>query len=663
MTTNSNKTFGVFYSRDSGGRHQTTPPQYVKWACNTAECLGVSFKGKPTDIKHLMKSRQDYDANIFFDFEVEGDRMSRPALNALFELIETSKQKITHVFIPDPDRLSRPNHPNEGIKLEDRFREHGVTIVYKNRIISPSKRGKRDDFGEFIGRAYEFHRSGEFLDRHAEKMVSAKSELAEKGHWAGGRAPYGFRRWLVQESGIQVRQLEDGEIVRQEGHHVDLFPFEAEFEIALRIRKLLRTKRAPEVCRLLDGEGIPSPDHGRSKTINGVKRKVSGKWNPETVNSIGRNDLFVAVTTYGKRSMGKKRRLSPSGPRELNEDEFLPNGRPRVVQNPRALQIKGKARFQTTVDQKEHDSLVEELDRRGGSQRGKRKCQRPEDNPLGGRITDMACGWPMYKTKCQKNKQQTFKYRCGCYDKSKGELCEHNCVDGPAAIEFVLKAIQQRVIQPGVWDKLESKIRSIIQDDHSSDSDDVEKARIASAIAKLDSQIDQAATNMTLAKPKHYEAMAKVYDKLLAEKDNLEDDLKKASQNANNRPIIEDEIQRALATAQRLANADLNNTSDFAMAREVINATNAQFFAKFRKEKWGKKREVNRIAGGVITFGTAPPPVAKYDGPTDREHLKSLAVEAAKRKTAESDGSDSAESLVTGEEAGSLGSKSRADWI
>ena len=67
------------------------------------------------------------------------------------------------------------------------------------------------------------------------------------------------------------------------------------------------------------------------------------------------------------------------------------------------------------------------------------------------------------------------------------------------------------------------------------------------------------------------------------------------------------------------------------MAREVINATNAQFFAKFHKEKWGKKREVNRIAGGVIIFRTAPPTVAKYDGPTDREHVKSLAEEA-KRK-------------------------------
>ncbi len=688
---------GVFYSRDSGGRHQNTPPQYINWAKDRANELGVTFRGKPDDIRQLMKSRTPCDANIFFDYEVEGDRVSRPALDALFDRLENSKGRITHVFIPDPDRLMRPDGIQEGIELEDRIRRFGVSIVYKTKTIAPSNRGKRQDFGEFIGRAYDFHRSGEFLDHHAEKMVSAKTESAEKGQWAGGRAPFGFRRWLVEESGAKVRRLDDGEIVRKDGHHVELFPDDGELQIALRIREMLSKVSASEVCRILDDECIPSPDAGRLKKMNGGKRKVSGKWNVSTVNAIARNELFVGSLVYGKRAMGKKRRMTPNGPRELNEDEFLPNGRPRVVQNPRSIHIRCKASFNPLVDQKDHDKLLEELDRRGASLRGKRKCQNPKNNPLGGHITDMACGWPMYKTNCKKNNQDTFKYRCGCYDKSKGDLCEHNCVDGPAAIAFVLKSIQQRIIQPGVWTKLESRIRAIAEKDRSLDLHQAEKSRLASEIAELQNNLEQASTNMALAKqPEHFAAVAKVFDSLNTKKASLEGELEKLTQESAQRPTVDDEIRLALANAENLWQMDFDDADDSAMAREVIEATNAQMFARFRKERCGK-RELNRIVGGVITFGTAPPPIIKYTGPTDREHLRSLArkdqpastrtfeqcatakspvidltgsssinistskAEAAIRKTAEADDSDSAALLVTSGETGSLGSNSRGD--
>ena len=259
-------------------------------------------------------------------------------------------------------------------------------------------------------------------------MVAAKTESAENGHWAGGSAPFGFRRCLVTNSGQTVRQLNAGETVRSKGHHVEALPDEEEFKIVQRILGLLLNHTASDVCRILDSEGIPSPNAGKYKTLDGVKRAVSGKWNPTTIIGIARNPLLLGEVSYGRRSMGKKRRLSLEGARALTEDDLRPDGSPRVIRNPKEMQVIGDASFGELVDREAHEKLLAILDKRGESQRGKRKCQDPNANPLGGRIFDMACGWPMYKTKYQKNKKRTFKYKCGCYDKSKGQLCEHNCI-------------------------------------------------------------------------------------------------------------------------------------------------------------------------------------------------------------------------------------------
>ena len=38
---------GLFYTRDSEGRSDLAPPQYVEWARGEAAKLGVAFTGAP----------------------------------------------------------------------------------------------------------------------------------------------------------------------------------------------------------------------------------------------------------------------------------------------------------------------------------------------------------------------------------------------------------------------------------------------------------------------------------------------------------------------------------------------------------------------------------------------------------------------------------------
>ena len=55
-----------------------------------------------------------------------------------------------------------------------------------------------------------YYESGEFLNKLAERIISAQRQLAEDGHRVGGNAPCGFGRVLVDASGQVLQELPKG---------------------------------------------------------------------------------------------------------------------------------------------------------------------------------------------------------------------------------------------------------------------------------------------------------------------------------------------------------------------------------------------------------------------------------------------------------------------
>ena len=88
--------------------------------------------------------------------------------------------------------------------------------------------------------------------------------------------------------------------------------------------------------------------------------------------------------------------------------------------------LSARGRFDPLVDPERHQRLLQTLDERAGTQRGKPRRTDPSTNPLGSRIFDMHCGWPMYRQPYN----QTFRYLCGFYQQSSGAGCKHHSVDG-----------------------------------------------------------------------------------------------------------------------------------------------------------------------------------------------------------------------------------------
>lgn len=91
----------------------------------------------------------------------------------------------------------------------------------------------------------------------------------------------------------------------------------------------------------------------------------------------------------------------------------------------------------------------------------------------------------------------------------------------------------------------------------------------------------------------------------------------------------------------------------------LFQLANARLFLRFRSEQL-KKRRVNRVAGGVLTFGDAPPPIKVYQGPTARTKLETVVAPSATPI-----GKVPNEAIYTGsgQEGGSLGNMNRGDRI
>jgi DNA invertase Pin-like site-specific DNA recombinase len=642
----------LFYTRDSGGRHETTPTEYVAWAAREAAALGLAFDGSPARIEAMIRGGRPVDGDLYLDYDVRGDTLSRPGLDALIARA-TSDPSVTHVFIPRRDRLARPDHAMDGVQLECRLRLAGVTLVFKDKVAGPIRAGRTQDIADLITAAVDYHQAGGDRRRLAQQIIDSQLRLARAGFSTGGRAPFGFRRWLARVDGTAVRPLQDGERVRMAGHHVVWLPDEEKMPLVGRILDMVGTMPASRVAATLTAEGVPAPDAGRTRKDGGVPHPVSGVWHQSTIRNIAENSLLVAVVTHGRRSMGDRLRFTAAGQRELEESDFRPDGEPKVVANPPSAQVTAPARFGPVISAERHEAIKAELRERGGTQRGKPRSRDPGRNPLGTRVYDLACGWPMYRVPYG----GSFRYTCGLYQTSHSARCSHNHLDGPAAVRFALSVVRQTVLASGLAGELERRLRALAEAESGAAPDPSAARR--EELERLRAQRDAAGRNLALAAtPAQYRAVAAAFEDLNGKVASLEAALASAPP-APSPPDPEAGVAAAMAVLDRLPDLAFDG-SDLPALGELFAALDVRMFCRFVPAAWGR-RTVNRLAGGVVTLGSAPPPIEPYRGPTAREEVKALAATAAERGVPK--GGPPPITVVTGQEGGSSGNVGRGDRI
>jgi hypothetical protein len=153
--------------------------------------------------------------------------------------------------------------------------------------------------------------------------------------------------------------------------------------------------------------------------------------------------------------------------------------------------------------------------------------------------------------------------------------------------------------------------------------------------------------NMALAETaEERSATASVFGELKADEARLEQRVRQASPAPASDPG--QEVGAALALLERLGGLAEVSGATPAVVGELFRQTGAKLYLRFREIEQGK-RTVNVPAGGVLTFGSAPPPGPLYDGPTHRAIIDKALAEG--RPVSPVLGRGASEPLVTGAEA------------
>lgn len=625
-----------------------------------ARDLNLTLDGSPSRIAEMIRSGRSVDGDMYLDFHKKGNNFNRPALTAMLQRIREDLE-VSTVLIPRRDRLARPDEPADGMRIENEIRRLGIRICFQEVTLDPLGVRQRPDVGEQVRALVDYTQAGKFRQELATKMLYAQRNLAEQGFSSGGRPPFFLRRWLIDPNGNPVRQLSEGEIVRQKGHHVAWLPADDEtLALALRIVEMLDNLPASRITKTLTSEGIPSPDAGRMRTDNGIKHFVSGAWNVPTIVNVARSCYLIGEVVWGRRSMGDQMRYSPEGPRELTDSDLRDGGKPKVILNPEKEWTKAAAKFAALIDPARLKGILEKLDRRGASQRGRPRSKDPKNNPLGTRIFDWACGWPMYREPYMKKGQNSFRYKCGAYTQSHGATCSHNHVDGPQATRYALDVVRQRLISPSFNQKVRKHLEYLVERDRSIAGDEDKITRNRADLDRVVQDLTIAERNLARAgSDAQYAAIAKEFDRLQQSASDLRKEIAEM-ESVNSRatdPI--DDLEHALDQFGQVA-ALADDAGDYEQLVRLFAMTELRMFLRFQKVRSGK-RELQRIVSGVVTLGSVAPPIKLYEGKTGRHALKEAGKAATKTPRPHQCGGG--DNVVSDGDGNSLGNVSRGDSI
>ena len=122
--------------------------------------------------------------------------------------------------------------------------------------------------------------------------------------------------------------------------------------------------------------------------------------------------------------------------------------------------------------------------------------------------------------------------------------------------------------------------------------------------------------------PEERDAVAGVYRELNEQQRRLEQRIA-AHRRAPLRVEPQRQVEAALGSLDRLTKSLAAGTANWAAIGSVFGQTNTKLYLRFSEVEKGR-RKVTVPAGGVVTFGSTPPPGPLYMGPTDRPIIRKM---------------------------------------
>ena len=612
------------YLRRSQSRQEMSLHDQLRIVLSRAAQLNVPLDISLADLDYMLDNGLHHHKGLYVDDGLKGDDLERPAFAEMCRELQ-SNDRIRRVFCVRRDRMARPQDIElyEMAIWETRVAMLGIDIVYSDRIVSAAD-VSRDMFSHFITSAVEYKGAGDFLVQHAERVITAQQRLAREGWWTGGKPLYGFARYEFPPNGGSPVKLDRGMGTRSAGYHVKVLPDRDDPVRYVALLAMIAWWRQGlgfgAIATRLNKLGVPSPDAGYTRTEKGVKHALSGQWQVNTVKNILTNPRIAGKQEYGRRSEGRLRRTSGTGPRQLNAGERSVTGggkkrRAKLKINAVEDRVQRDGDFEPLIPYEEWVTLVERSKRRGATQEGRQRPKKVDRYALGKRVYDQTdgCGYPLYG----RMRDGKPEYMCGRYMKSRRTECNSNSVDGEQLTRFTLATLREQVNKIGGRDAVRRRIEELAHGDVEQAVDPNQLARTAleAKASDLRQKLDQATRNILEVKnPSLIKALENRYSEDERALAATEAEIAKLPPPAERLATdIDSEVEAALVLfdeIERLAEMPMANEAISAML-ERINLRIGLYFEDAMKGK----RPVRKVSRGIIALGDFPLPVPPYGVP------------------------------------------------
>jgi predicted site-specific integrase-resolvase len=216
---------GIFYGRRSSDQQESSLETQLDWAIRTAKSDGIPLNVSLATLASAKATGQSAVGDLFIDDSVTGSDVHRPGWTACASTALSDPQ-VSHIYVYHRDRIARPDNPAEAASKEVKIVNAGIMIVFFDKRVTPTQSGEAD-VAHMITALLEYNNGHKFLTDLSNRVIESKRMLALSGFSAGGRAPYGFGRYLQSPTG-ELTYMPDGRRIRQDGHHVVILPHDPE---------------------------------------------------------------------------------------------------------------------------------------------------------------------------------------------------------------------------------------------------------------------------------------------------------------------------------------------------------------------------------------------------------------------------------------------------
>ena len=400
------------------------------------------------------------------------------------------------------------------------------------------------------------------------------------------------------------------------------------------------------ISNYLNDKSHPSPHKDRARKDRGILHRVSGSWSPKTVGNLCKNQSILGILEYGRRSIGKHRRLGVDGPRLLTKADRIDGKRTKGIVNGPDVRITSQLSYDAKYEPGAWHQLQAQIEERGQSQRGLARSKDPTKYPLSCRVFDLTegCGWTMIGTTYGKRKV----YTCGRYRKSAGAECYHNQIEANTLLDFAISDLRCKLIfgdREIIREFLMEKVK------RGSKADNGHDQRMKILCAEL---VRLERCKQTLVRRVREEGdddllypilkcdLAKVLTEIAQHEKRL-NELQASVASVKTILAPEQEVENALSLID-MYNEAIDNPGDILRVQQMLLALGINIGLNFGEDQKGK-RKVRKLLGGMITTANHPLSVPIY-GKNNLENSVDTPTSSTSKKGSPSNSSNGDEELM-----------------